>query len=198
MSSVWTDEQNGTNSYPTGGFTITTSLSTLTYFDVRVKTPGANLGQVVCDVTLNSPGAGQATVKLVRANYDKVTTIGSPTSLPSGVSNRSSSGGTVDTVSHSHSIDHNHAATPASTTPSGASVNVLASAASPNVTTHTHTMDLPNHTGTSGAEAAHNHTFDVLYQHQQTLTNTQTDLAGSELANGTDLSGTTFDFLAVA
>lgn len=194
-ANIWTDEQAGPT-YTTGGFVITTTLSTIASFAVRLKTIGANLGQAQFDVAFNSPGAGQATIKVMQETFDRLTGIGSITGLPSGVTLRSSSGGTYDTTSHTHDMSHNHGATPASTTPAGANAATLAVALQPAVTTHTHTLDLATFSGNFVAETAHTHTWNNIYQHQHILTNTATDLTATELANGTDLSASVFDFIA--
>lgn len=196
MANIWTDTAAGPASYTTGGFVVTTTLSTVAFFNVELNQAGANLGQVTVDVALNTPAAGQVTVKILRENYDQLTTVGSPSGLPSGITNRSTSGGTYDTVSHNHTMDHNHAVTPASSTPNSKSTNTLAIALQPAATTHTHTVDLPTLTQDTANESAHSHTWDNIYQHQQTLTNTTTDLATTELASTTDISGATFNYLA--
>ena len=84
-ANVWTDQQAGTGSYTAGGFVITTTLSSLASFIVRLGGAGANLGHVSFDIALNSPAAGQATVKVMRENFDRLTAVGSPSSLPAGV-----------------------------------------------------------------------------------------------------------------
>ena len=195
-ANVWTDQQAGTGSYTAGGFVITTTLSSLASFIVRLGGAGANLGHVSFDIALNSPAAGQATVKVMRENFDRLTAVGSPSSLPAGVTAPVASGSTYDTSSHVHGMDHDHAVSPASTTPAGQNALTLAVALQPAVTTHTHTVDLLNFVGDVAAEASHTHTWDNIYQHQHATTNTATDLTATELAAGTDLSGATFDFLA--
>lgn len=197
MATIWTDEsQNGPNPYTTGGFVITTSLGTLSAFVVNVEVAG-NIGQAVFDVALNTPAAGQATIKIMQVDYDQLTAVGGLTGLPSGVTERLTSGATTVAVSHTHGWSHDHAVTPASTTMAGQNANTLAVALQPNATTHTHTLNLPNVALTSGAEAAHSHTWDTLYAHTHVLVNTQTDLAAVELANGTNLNTSRFNYLAV-
>lgn len=197
MASIWTDEAAGPASYTTGGFVITTDLGTLTFFDVRIKSPGAVLGQTEFDVTLNSPAAGQATVKVMRLNVDPITVIGSPTGLPAGVVNRVTSGGTTDAqLTHTHTMDHNHPATPASTTPATPAGAVLVAAAQPAATAHTHTLDLPTLAQSTGPESGGNtHTWNNLYQHQPTFSNVATDPVRTELAAATILSGATFNYM---
>jgi len=195
--SIWTDEQTGPASYATGGFTVSTTLASVQAFAVNVKTPGANLGRVDFDVALNSPGAGQVTVKVIRQVFDKVTAVGSITSLPSGVSSQASSGGTLATVSHTHTMTHTHGPT-TSAGPAGGNNGSNVLAAQSAMTTHTHSSTSGSSSATNtGAEAAHTHTWNSIYQHQHALTNTQTDVAASEIPNGTVLSGATLDYLAV-
>ncbi len=197
MTQVWTDENvNGPNPYPAGGFVVDTGMASVAFFATQVRQAGANLGQVRFQVTLNSPVAGQVTVKILRQSYDKVTAVGAPSGLPAGVALRSVSGGQTDPVSHLHDMTHDHAVTAASTTPAGASAATLALALQPNATTHTHTLNLPSHVQNTAGEAAHLHTWNSLYQHQHALTNTATDLALVELAAGTNLVTAKLNFLA--
>lgn len=175
---------------------MTTGLASVSFFVAQVRQAGSNLGQARFQITLNSPSAGSVTIKIMQQDYDKLTAIGSPTGLPAGVSLRSTSGGTADTTSHVHDMSHDHAVTPASSTQSGANAFTLALALQPNVTTHTHTLNLPNHVQNTGANTSHTHTWDSLYQHQQSLTNTATDIALVELANGTNLVTTKINYLA--
>lgn len=195
MSNFWSDSQAGTSSYPTGGFTIVTGLASVANFDVQVGVPGANLGQSIFDITLNSPSAGSVKVKVMCEKHDAFASIGSVTGLPSGVSLATTSGQLTDTSTHTHDMTHNHAASAASTTMAGQNAASLAVALQPAFTTHTHTVDLPSFAGNMTANTAHTHTWNNIYQHQHVLTNTQTDLSPTELANGTNLSGTTFIFL---
>ncbi len=197
MTQIWSDDNaNGPNPYTTGGFTVTTSLASVTFFAVQVKDAGTNLGQASFQVTLNSPAAGQVTVKILRQNYDKLTAIGAISNLPASVSSRGISGGVTDTVSHLHDMSHDHAVTPASTGPAGASAATLAVALQPNVTTHTHTLNLPNFVANTANESAHTHAWNSLYAHSHGLTNTQTDLALTELAAGLNLTTTKFNWIA--
>lgn len=192
---IWFDNAHtGPASYATGGFTVVTGLSTVENALVDVVTAGANLGQVEFDLSYSG---GNITVKVMRRNYDKLTSLGDLTNLPSGVSSRATSGGTYDTVSHLHAIDHDHAITPNSTAPANPTATVLTIALNEAILNHNHTLNLPNHVQDSGAETAHVHTWNSIYQHQHTITNTSTDAAMTELTNGTDLSGTTLLIHAV-
>lgn len=196
MAEIWTEEAVGPASYTTGGFVITTSLPTLTFFDVNIKTPGGVLGQIEFDVTLNSPAAGEATVRVMRLNVDPISAIGSPNSLPASITNRTTSGGSTDAQpSHTHIMDHNHAVSPASTVPGTPAGTVLTAATGPAAQLHTHTVDLPNFTQNTGAESGGNtHTWNSLYQHQPTFSNVATDPVRTELAAATVLSAATFNY----
>lgn len=190
--SLWTDTAVGPVSYTTGGMVITTTLATVVNFSLEVQTVGANLGQSLFDITLNSPAAGQVTVKVLQEMFDRQTTIGAVTGLPASVTSRSSSGGTYNTASHTHNLDHDHALATSSQR-NNSSGGVVSGVATDNIASHTHSFNPPNFTGTpSSSEATHTHTWDSIYQHAHSLTNTATDLSTTELANGTDLSGTTF------
>lgn len=185
----------GPASYSTGGFTVTTGLSTVTGATVDIITPGANIGRVEFDLSFSG---ADVTVKVMRRNYDQLTSLGDMTGLPSGVSAASSSGQTYDNESsHIHTNDHDHAVTaPSSTmlTPSG---GVAALVAGNNARTHTHTLNIPNFTGNTGTGGAHTHAWNNIYQHQHSITNTSTTATVSELSNGTNLSGTTLMIHAV-
>lgn len=185
----------GPASYSTGGFTWASGLSTVENANIGVTTPGANLGQVEFDLSYSG---GTVTIKVMRRNYDKLTALGDLTNLPTGVSAATVKDQTYDTVSHTHAIDHDHAATPASTTQANkGGANPTTLAASANFTTHTHTLNLPNHVQNAVNESAHTHTWNNIYEHQHTITNTSTNATMTELTNATDLSGTTFMIFAV-
>lgn len=193
---LWTQSATGPASYSTGGFVVTTSLATLAAFDVEVSIPGV-LGQVRAQVTLNSPSAGKATVKLLRETY-QLLTVSTPTGLPSGVTSPTSSGSSVATETpHSHAADHDHAISAASATMSGGSGLVTqAAAGGVNISTHTHTSDLANMAVTSGTQT-HQHTWDSIYEHQHAVSNATTDVTLVELDAATNISGTTFNYIGV-
>lgn len=191
---IKTDSVSGPASYTTGGFTISTGLSTVQQFKLSVQTPGANLPH--CHFELSRSG-GDVTVKIVKHMHDNMTAFGSVSGLPSGVSAAVASGQTYDAdAAHTHSIAHDHAAT-TSTTPTTAGGGVQTAVGGINQTTHTHSFDVPNFTGNSGAGSSHTHTWDNIYQHQHSVTNTATNPNLTEIANGTDLSGATFNWRAV-
>ncbi len=190
---TWTDAQAGPASYPTGGVVIATSLSTVDAFDVEIQTPGALLGQVQFDISVSG---ATATVKVMRLNHDKLTAIGNMSGLDASVSATAASGATVNNeTAHTHDLTHNHSVTAASSGPSTGTDPSTATVGGSNLSAHTHTADLPSAAVTSGT-ASHNHVDNNIYQHQHSLTNTQTDVAATEIANGTDLSGVTFLFVA--
>lgn len=196
-ATINTDTKSGPASYATGGFEIATGLSSVAFIDLQLIDPGANLPAHRFEITYNSPSAGSALVKIMVESYQKLpSTLGAVSGLPGGVTARATSGGTYDTTSHTHAIDHNHPATAASAGPTGQNAATLAVALQPNVTTHTHTLDLPNFVANSVAETAHTHTWNSLYQHQHTLTNTETNVALAELTAGTDISGASWNWLA--
>ena len=194
MSDVETGSTAGPASYATGGFTIATGLAAVSFADVQVQTVGANLPP--CHFEFTRSG-GNITVKAMRHRYDEPgASVGAVSGLPAGVSAAAASGQSYDAnTTHLHTINHDHGATTsAAPTAGGVGVNTLLG--SGNLSTHTHSFDVPNYTGNSGT-TTHVHTFDSLYEHQHAVTNTQTDEISSELPNGTDLSGTTFLYLAV-
>lgn len=194
IPSVWTSEETPGGSYVTGGFVVVTGLSSIQSFQCNIKTLGAGVGNASFDISWSGPNA---TIKLLQRDYDKLSIISTLTNLPSGITERLTSGGTHDTSTHIHDMNHNHPATPASGAPSGFTAATLAAPAQPAVTTHTHTMDLPNFVANVVAETAHVHTWNSIYQHQHALTNTTTDLALVELANGSAFTGTVFQYVAV-
>ena len=196
----WTifGEYVGPTSYPTGGFTIDLdpTFSSLNSLRLVVKTRGANLPLARYEYTYNSPAVGQCKVKIMKEMYDRVSNVGSVTNQPSGVTVQSTSGQTSSSESsHTHSIDHDHPSFSSGINNTGGG-QVLLDALGPNLENHTHTLDLPNFTGTSGAGTSHNHTDNSIYQHQHNVTHTSTNMTSTELANGTDLSGTTWLLVA--
>ncbi len=194
---ISTDTVTGPASYAAGGFTIATGLTNCGVLDIQLIAPGANLPACRLEVTRNSPSAGNVKVKVMVESYQKVpSTLGAVSGLPAGVTARATSGGTYNTTTHTHAIDHDHPATAASAGPTSQTAATLAVALQPNVTTHTHTLDLPNLVANAVVETAHVHTWDNVYQHQHSLTNTQTDVALAELTAATDISGATWQWMA--
>lgn len=196
-ANLWTDQQTATASYPTGGFVVTTTLTSVKSMDVTVNTPGS-LGQVHFICVPDSPGAGQVTVKVMRDTYKKLS-LGSPTGLPSGVTAPSSSGQTVASESsHTMDLTHGHTISAASTTmANGSGLVTQVAVGGGNTSTGTHTVTIPSASFNTGAGSAHDHTWNNIYQHQHGVTNTATDVALVEVTNGTDLSSATLNFMAV-
>lgn len=192
------DEFIGPASYATGGMVVDLSktMSSLNSLDLVVKkgSRGANLPLVRYETTLNSPSAGKATVKIVRKRVSEVSVIGNINagSQPAGVTIQPTSGvASSNEAAHTHSIDHDHPSF-TSGAPSNTGASVLLNALGPNHSTHSHTLDLPNLTGTSGAGSSHNHQDNSIYQHQHGANQTSTDYSSAEVANATNLSGTTW------
>lgn len=190
------DEYVGPSSYTTGGFVIDldATYSSLNSLDLVVKkgARGSNLPAVRYEIALNSPSAGKATVKIMRKRYNKVTVVGNASGQPSGVTIQTVSGQSSGAGgSHTHAYTHDHPSfASGATNNSGAAV--LLNALGPNHSTHTHTLDIGSVSPTSGAEAAHTHVDNTLYQHAHSVTYTTVNLVSVELANGTNLSGTTW------
>lgn len=198
---VETDQVAGPASYAAGGFTVSTGLSTVNWFEVTVATRGANLPASVFNYTLNSPSAGQVTVKVYRVPVDEFAsgeTASTLTGLPSGVTSQSTSGQSYDNEqAHTHGFTHDHGSV-TSGTPANGTAGVNVAVGGPSEGGHTHGVNPPSFSPGSGIpEAVHAHTWDNLYQHGHTVTNTTTDCFTTELAAGTNLSGTSFDYVAV-
>lgn len=193
--SVWTDSAVGPASYTAGGFVITTGLTSVQSFEASISAAGANLGQVGFEYDLNTPVAGQVTVRPLRETYAKLTSMTDPTGLP--VATATTSGQSFDTDTHTHVFAHDHAVSPASTANAGGAGGVVALPASPAASTHTHTVDLVNFIPTTGTSAPHTHTLSIIYQHQHSVTNTTTTGHVTEIPDTTDLSGATLNYVGV-
>ena len=196
----WTifSEYIGPTSYTTGGFVIDLdpTYSSLNFVNLAIKTRGANLPLSRYEYQLNTPAIGQVTVKIMKKMYDRVTSVGNITNEPASVTVQASSGVASSSESaHLHTIDHDHASFASATNGTGGG-QVLLDALGPQMEAHTHTLDLPNYTGNSGAGTSHNHTDNSIYQHQHGATHTATNLTSTELANATNLSGTTWYLVA--
>lgn len=187
---VETESIVGPASYSTAtGWVITTGLSTVQHGKVVVSVPGANLPH--CEFRYARSGAN-LTVRIYRHMYDKLTSLGAVTGLPAGITAAATAGETYDAnTAHVHGIDHNHAAVTSSTMAGAAGGAVIDAVGSKDILIHTHSFDVPSLSGNSGT-TTHTHTWDNIYQHQHSATLTETDPTLTEIANGTDLSGTTF------
>lgn len=192
---VVTESTTGPASYSTAtGWVIATGLGTVQHGKVVVAVPGANLPH--CEFRYSRSG-GDLTVRIYRHMYDKLTSLGAVTGLPSGITAAATSGQTYDAnTDHIHGIDHNHAAVTSSQMAGASGGALLDAVGSKDILTHTHSFDVPNITANSGT-TTHTHTWDNIYQHQHTATLTETDPTLTEIANGTNLSGTTFLWRAI-
>lgn len=152
MSTAKTDEILGPVSYASGGFVVSTGLASLNFFSLETKIPGANLPPCHFEYSLNTPAAGQATVKIVRHQYSRTPSLGSVSSLPAGVTAQSSSNQTYDVESvHTHNMDHNHGAVTSSTNTLAGGGTTLDLTGPINISSHTHSFDVPNFTGNTSA-----------------------------------------------
>ena len=194
---------SGPASYATGGFQLdlTASLSFIRYLSLEIETIGS-LASDEYEVILNQDttgtfAPGKATIKLLRDRYDKFS-IGAVSGNPGGTTVQASktATGTTTGSSHTHTIDHDHPST-TSSAPTAAGAGVDAAAAQPAVAGHTHTVDIAAFTGSS-ATGTHTHDRSFEYEHGHAI-GTVTDTAVSlvEVANATNLSTTTWRYLAV-
>lgn len=183
-------EVDGPSSYSTGGFTIDVRDALRTVLDARLvlKTRGGTLVPHAIHPTVDSPTAGQATFKVMRRRFDRVSSFGNVQNQPAGVTVSAASGQVVTSENtHDHTIDHDHGSQNSSVlTAAGAGVNTLAGI--DGIANHVHAVDLPNFTGTSGAGTSHNHADNNLYSHTHAHTYTATDFALTEISAGTNLS----------
>lgn len=200
---VFTGDVNGPASYSTGGFVVdlSASLSTLEYLELAITTVGANLPPCHYEIQLNRDASafaqGKALVKIMRDRYDEAS-VGNVSGEPGGVSVRAAkfATGLSTGSSHTHGINHDHPiATSAVPTAGGDGVNAGIGGLS--IADHTHTVDVASFTGTTPSGGTHSHDRSIEYDHNHSVTNTQTNSASVEITAGTNLSGTTWRFLAV-
>lgn len=192
-------EKQGPSSYATGGFVIDLSATYSSLNSLRLmlkKGTRGNLGIGRLRITLNSPTAGKATVVCEKHRYDRITAVGNVANQPAGVTVVTTSGekGTAE-ATHTHATDHDHASF-TSSVPTDAGGQVNLAALGPNTDAHTHTLNLPNLTGTSGAGTSHDHADDSIYQHDHAETHAVTNVAVAEIANATNLSASLWFGLA--
>lgn len=188
-------------SYVAGGFLLDLS-STFSFFgnaELAIETAGS-LMPIEYEITPNrdTTGAfapGKAVIKLVRVRYDRAT-FGNVSNNPSGTTIQASKTATATTTgsSHTHSIDHDHPATTSSTPVAGGD-GVNAALGQPGIATHTHSVDIPAFTGSSGA-STHTHDRSFEYDHNHSTTQVSTNATATEVAAGTDLSTTVFRYAA--
>lgn len=197
---------SGPASYASGGFVLDLSarFTSLAWFDLALEVPGS-LPDCRFEIARNSPSAGKATIKLVRARYDKADAVGNVSGQPGGVTVQGTSGATVAAeAAHTHgpgsiAADNESAHTHVEGSTTASSLDFMGSgdAGIPGQTTaggsaHGHTL-----TGTSAAGSSHLHADNNIYQHGHAQTATQTDAALVEVAAATNLSTTTWRYLAL-
>ena len=191
---VVTESTTGPASYSTAtGWVIATGLGTVQQGKVIVSVPGA---LPHCEFRYSRSG-GDLTVHIFKHMYDKLTSIDAVSGLPSGVTAQGTSGQTYDAdTTHIHSMAHNHGSQTSSTPVSG-TAGTVTGALNNSYNLHSHVFDPPNYTGNTGVGDSHTHTWDNIYEHQHSVTNTETNATLTEITNGTDLSGVTFNWRAV-
>lgn len=195
-ASLWTDRQAGPASYTGGGFTVVTTLTTVASFDAWIDTAGPNLGAVSFEFILNSPSAGSVKVKVLQEKFNLLDSLGGPTGLPAGVTSPASSGSNVATETpHSHAIDHDHPIVTSGLLSGGLGTVTQALLNAVNSSTHTHTVDLALLTGTSGTQT-HQHTWNNIYAHAHTVTQSTVDVGLTQIIGGTNLSGALLNYIA--
>ncbi len=192
----------GPASYLTGGFLLDLSadFSWLGFLDAQVSVPGV-LGPVEFELLLNrdlsgAEAFGKAAVKLVRGRYDRATT-GAVTSNPASTTVQAAKTATATTTgsSHTHTFNHDHPAAVSATETASGALGVNLDAAGPSMRNHTHTFDVPAFTGSTPAGThAHDRSFE--YDHSHGRTESTVAASAVEVANGTNLSGTTIVLLA--
>lgn len=188
----------GPASYATGGFLMDASadFSWIGFVDVNTTTRGvlpSEEFEILLNKNLSSADAmGKAVVKIVIGRYDKAD-MGNVSGNPAGTTVRSVKFAAATTVgsAHTHTIDHNHpAVTSANETASG-TLGLNLAAGGPDMRNHNHDFDISAFAGSSGS-TTHNHDRSFEYGHTHALTIGGSNLTEVELANGTDISGTTF------
>lgn len=195
VHTIWL-EKNAPSTYSTGGISVdlSSTFSSLGSFDVQILK--ATRGNIPFGRFEKSISGSTLTFKILGERYERVTGVGNVANQPSGVTVQSTSGQTsVSESSHVHSIEHDHGAANSSG-PSNSGTQVLLDALGPNLSTHTHSVNIPNFIGNSGAGTSHNHTDNTIYSHSHTETHTATNFSITELANGTSLSGVEFSIRA--
>ncbi len=192
---------SGPASYATGGFLLDASadFSWIGYVDVQITAPGV-LGPIQTEFLLNRDlssveAYGKATLKLVRGRYDKAT-MGAPAGNPAGTAVQAAlfAAATTTGSSHTHTIDHDHPSVTSATETAAGTLGVNLAAGGGNMVGHTHNFDVPAFTGSSAAAThAHNRSFE--YDHSHNKTEAAANISAIEVANGTNISTTTFAVL---
>lgn len=195
---------SGPSSYTTGGFTADFSADFSFVRSVRlvIETRG-NLVSDMYEVTAynqDNTGAfaqGKCVIKLNKDMYDKMT-MGNVSSQPGGVTVQASktSTGTTSGSSHTHAIDHNHPSVESGAVATAQLANWNTAVGGGPLAAHTHTFDLDNFTGSSGANT-HTHARSFEYAHTHPITQAETNVTITEVANATNLSTTVWRALVI-
>jgi len=193
-------ERPGPTSYSTANgfvFDLSATYSAVNDFDLIVKkgTRG-NLGIGRPQIVLDSPSAGQVTVRFYKHQYDRTSSTGTVQNQPSGVTVATSSGQVATSeATHVHAYDHDHPAFFTSA-PIPAGIDSLLDALGGVIDEHIHEVNWAAVVADTAAGSSHNHTDNTLYAHLHSVTHTATNYTIAELTNGTNLSST--EFLCVA
>lgn len=198
-----TGNVSGPASYSAGGFVVDLSsvFSTLEFIELSVTTIGANLPPFHLEIQPNRDSSGfsqgKALVKVMRDRYDKAT-VGVVSGNPGGTSVQAAKAATANTTgsSHSHSIDHDHPQTTSSTPVSGGN-GVNSAVGQPGISDHVHLVDVAAFVGNTPSDGTHAHDRSFEYDHNHSVTNTETTSASVEITAGTNLSGTTWRYFGV-
>lgn len=193
----------GPASYAAGGFLLdlSASLASVLWVGLVPSTIGA-IGSVELEVAVDTDLAGalaqgKAVVKVLRDVYDKAT-VSAVTGQPGGVTVQAAKTATATATGsgHTHSINHDHASATSSVPTAGGTNGVAAAAGFPGVSTHTHAVDLPAFSGSS-TSTTHTHQRSTVYEHGHGSTQAAADATLTEVAAATNLSGTTWRYVAV-
>lgn len=188
-------EKQGPASYATGGFVIDLSDTYSSLNDVKLLVKKGSRGSLPggrLEYDLNTPSAGQVTVKVQKYRYSEVTAVGNVDNEPAGVTVQAASGVAASSeAAHIHVLTHNHGpATSTASAASGAAVHSDLLTLNLNISTHTHSVDIPNLVGNTDVGSSHNHVDNNIYQHQHTEVLTDINLTVTELPNATSLATT--------
>lgn len=192
---------SGPASYAAGGFELdlSASFAVLHFFKPVIETAGVlEAEEFEVGINQDTTGAlsyGKVVIKIYRDRYDKFS-IGAVSGLPAGTATQAAkfAAGTTTNSSHTHTIDHDHPAT-VSAAMTAAGGAVVSNAAGGAMELHTHSVNVPNFTGNSGANT-HSHERSFEYEHSHSFTDAETDISLVEVAAATDLSGVTFRYIA--
>lgn len=193
-----TGSQAGPASYSAGGFSFDTGLASVEFCRLTNTVQGATLVPHELVVVMNSPSPGHVTVKVMRARYDKLSAVGNVSGQPGGVAVQGASGvASGAEAAHTHSVTHDHPSTESAASASGSVDPTTGLGGNTATLAHTHFVDVPSIGVTSAGGSSHTHTDNNIYEHQHGNTQTQTDAAFVELAAATNLSTSTWKWMAV-